>query len=195
MVAWLKEIPALKQVMVLDTCAAGTAARRLVEKRSISSSQLRAIERLKDRTGFHVLMGSAADAVSYEAAHYQQGLLTYALLNGMRGAALREGEYMDVSQLFQHAADEVPRLASHIGGIQRPQIAAPRGTSFDIGRLKTKDRQAIPLAQTKPMILRPVLQNVVELHDNLNLEVKVRHRLREATYATSRGDTQRLPAV
>jgi WD40 repeat protein len=195
MVTWLKQSPALKQVMVLDTCAAGSAAKNLVENRSISSDQIRAIERLKDRTGFHVLMGSAADAVSYEATQYQQGLLTYALLNGMRGPALRVGEYVDVSKLFQHAADEVPRLASHIGGIQRPQIAAPRGTSFDIGQLKIQDQQNIPLAQSKPMILRPVLQNAEELFDNLELTEKVRRRLREVSYASLRGEAQRLPAV
>jgi len=195
LVDWIKRSPALKQVMVLDTCAAGSAAKNLVENRAISSDQIRAIERLKDRTGFHVLMGSAADAVSYEATQYQQGLLTYALLNGMRGAALREGEYVDVSKLFQYAADEVPKLAGHIGGIQRPQIAAPRGTSFDIGQLKTEDQQSIPLAQPKPMILRPALQNVEELFDNLELTAKVRRQFRVESYAALRGEAQRLPAV
>src|SRR5262249_55609511 len=45
---WVKQIPALKQVMVLDTCAAGAAAKRLGEKRDISGDQVRAIDRLKD---------------------------------------------------------------------------------------------------------------------------------------------------
>jgi len=71
-------------------------------------------------------MGSAADAVSYEATQYEQGLLTYALLQGMRGPALREEEYVDVSKLFQHAADAVPDLALHIGGIQRPGLPLPK---------------------------------------------------------------------
>ena len=181
--------------MVLDTCAAGSAARNLVENRAASSDQIRAIERLKDRTGFHVLMGSAADAVSYEATEYQQGLLTYALLHGMRGAALRQGEFMDVSTLFQYAADEVPILAAHIGGIQRPQIAAPRGTSFDIGQLNTRDQQNIPLAQSKPMLLRPMLQNAEALFDNLELTAKVRQQLRKFSYASLRGDGQRPLAV
>ena len=70
---WTRQIPALKQVMVLDTCAAGAAAVKLTEKREISGDQIRAIERLKDRTGFHVLMGCAADRVSYEASQYVAG--------------------------------------------------------------------------------------------------------------------------
>jgi WD40 repeat protein len=184
---WIKQIPALKQIMVLDTCAAGQAAVKLVEQRAVSGDQIRAIERLKDRTGFHVLMGSAADAVSWEASKYGQGLLTYALLQGIRGAALRDGEFVDVSTLFQYAADQVPRFAQNIGGIQRPIIAAPRGTSFDIGRLDKGDKEAIPLALVKPLILRPILINPDEGTDNLNLMPALRKSLNEDSFIESRG--------
>ena len=184
---WIKQIPALKQIMVLDTCAAGQAAVRLVEQRAVSGEQIRAIERLKDRTGFYVLMGSAADAVSYEASQYGQGLLTYSLLQGMRGAALRNDEFVDVSKLFQYAADQVPRLAQHIGGIQKPVVAAPRGTSFDIGRLDAADKSAIPLAMVKPLILRPVLINPDEGEDNLGLMAALRKWLDEESYVNARG--------
>ena len=51
---------------------------------------VRALERMKDRTGTYVLAGAAADAVSYEATRYGQGLLTYGLLFRMRGPALRQ---------------------------------------------------------------------------------------------------------
>ena len=95
---WIKKIPALKQVMILDTCAAGAAAKKLTEQRQISGDQIRAIDRLKDRTGFHILMGCASDKVSFEATQYEQGLLTHALLKGMRGAALDRQEFVDVTQ-------------------------------------------------------------------------------------------------
>jgi uncharacterized caspase-like protein len=61
------------------------------------SDAKRAIERAKDRAGLYVLMGSAPDAMSYEANQYNQGLLTYALLEGMSGRALREEHFVDVS--------------------------------------------------------------------------------------------------
>lgn len=54
-------------------------------------------------------MGSAAAAVSYEASQYGRGLLTYSLLQGMRGAALRDDAFVDVQRLFQYAADQVPQ--------------------------------------------------------------------------------------
>ncbi len=192
---WITKTPATKQVMLLDTCQAGAFEAKLADKRDISSDQVRALDRLKDRTGFHVLMGSAADAVSYEATRFEQGLLTYALLQGMKGAALREGEFVDVSPLLQHAADAVPELAGHVGGIQRPRIAAPRGTSFDIGQLTLEDRSQIPLAQSKPMLLQPVLFNPDENFDNLELTTRVRKRLREASYAHVRGGQNALGAV
>ena len=195
MVEWIKQFPSTLQAMVLDTCAAGAFEKKLFEKRDISSDQIRALDRMKDRTGFHVLMGSAADRVSYEATQYEQGLLTYALLEGMRGAALREQEFVDVSTLFNHAVEEVPRLAKNIGGIQSPRIAAPKGTSFDIGQLLAEDRQKIPLAQAKPFLLPPVFLNPGEGFDNLGLTGLVRKMLREESYASTRSGVQNLPAV
>ena len=74
----IEQVPALKQVLVLDTCASGRLVEKLTEHRDVPSSQVRALERLKDRTGLFVLAGCASDAVSYEARRYAQGLLTSA---------------------------------------------------------------------------------------------------------------------
>ena len=184
-----KGIKALKQVMILDTCAAGTAAGSLsfASRRTLTSDQIRAIERLKDRTGFHVLMGSAADAPSYEATPYAQGLLTYALLLGMSGAALRDGEYVDVQNLFQYAADQVPQFAKGIGGVQQPIVAAPSGTSFDVGQLIEADRKLVPLAHVKPFILRPRFLEETADDDTLNLIKALAALLRDETRRASEG--------
>jgi hypothetical protein len=124
-----------------------------------------------------------------QASQYSQGLLTYSLLQGMRGAKLREGEYVDVMDLFQYAADQVPQLARNIGGIQKPLILAPRGTSFDIGRLSGDDKKLIPLALVRPLLLRPLLQNADEnvLDDDLGLMPLLRKRLIEQGHAAARG--------
>ena len=103
---WLKSgekgIKALKQVLILDTCAAGTAAGQLAltAKKDLSGDQIRAIEFLKDKTGTHVLMGSTADAPSYEASQFGQGLLTYALLEGMSGKALQRSNTLTCKRCF-----------------------------------------------------------------------------------------------
>ncbi len=184
-----KGIKALKQVMILDTCAAGAAVQSFTTKRTLTSDQIRAIERLKDRTGFHVLMGSAADAPSYEASQYGQGVLTYSLLFGMSGGeGLRNREFVDVQGLFQYAADRVPQFALEIGGVQKPTLASPLGAaSFDVGQLNDDDRKRIPLAHVKPMILRPRFSDATEEDDTLKLEKALAVLLREETYLTGRG--------
>jgi uncharacterized caspase-like protein len=174
----VKQIPALKQVLILDTCASGRLVEKLTEKRDVPSSQIRALERVKDRTGLHVLAGCAADAVSYETSRYGQGLLTYSLLLGMRGAKLREDEYVDVADLFGFAADHVPELANDIGGIQRPIISSPKGASFLIGRVTAQDQAAIPLQTVKPLILRTEFQEEEDFTDLLGLGKRVDELLR-----------------
>ncbi len=187
LVEWIKKVPAQHQVMILDTCAAGAAVVKLVEKRDVPGDQVRALDQLKDRTGFYVLMGSAADAVSYEASKYGQGLLTYALLTGMQGAALKNDVDIDVNKLFQFAVDDVPGLARGIGGVQRPLTIEPTGgASFDVGELLPEDQKQIQPANEKPIFLRPQLVNA-EGPDDLDLAAAVRRELRDKTDVSTRG--------
>lgn len=175
----LNNNPASKQVLILDTCASGTVFEKLSRHRAISSSQVRALERLKDRAGVHILAGCAADRVSYETSRFGQGLLTYSLLLGMRGGRLREGEYVDVVELFGFAADQVPLLARDIGGIQSPQLASPEGgASFDIGQVTPEDRSRIPVHSPKPVIVQARIGEQNEFLDVLGLEDAVNERLR-----------------
>lgn len=177
---WIKQVPALKQVMVLDTCAAGAAAAKLTERREVSAGQIRAIERLKDRTGFHVLMGCAADRVSYEASQFQQGLLTYALLEGMQRLSAKDAQgSVNVKALVDHAWERVPELAHDIGGIQQPVISSPQGAPFVIARLSAADRAGIKLPRARPQLLRTHLTNPAVDDDDLGLQARLRKRLTE----------------
>ncbi len=178
---YIKAVPALKQILIIDACHSGRLASSLASSRSaMSSTQIRALERMKDRTGLFVLAGSAADAVSYETTLYGQGLLTYSLLFGMKGAALRDNEFIDVLDLFQFAANKVPELAEEIGGIQKPEIRVPEdGKSFDIGRLSPADRDAIILAAPKPVYVHSRFQDESAIFDRLDLSELVDQQLLE----------------
>jgi WD40 repeat protein/uncharacterized caspase-like protein len=179
---------ALKQVLILDTCAAGAVSGAFVAKRDLPSDQINALERLKDNTGFYVLMGSSSDAVSYEASQYGQGLLTYALLHGMQGAKLTNDE-ADVESLFGYAKDKVVELAKNIGGIQRPETITPDvSRSFPIGRFTANERSLIKLSAKKPQILRPNLQNDKLRFDNLKLTALLRTELRAFSFVSVRGE-------
>ncbi|HQQ97896.1 MAG TPA: caspase family protein [Cyclobacteriaceae bacterium] len=172
---YIKLVPCLKQVLVLDACHAGQYANDLLAsaRSEKPASEVRALERLKDRTGLYVLSGAAADAVSYEASTYGQGLLTYSLLFGVKGAALRDNKYVDVMNLFQFAADEVPRLAESIGGIQKPEIRVPYGArSFDIGIMDESIQARIKLPSPKPLFIRSNYSNDETFNDEARLSEK-----------------------
>lgn len=182
----LNKITARKKMLILDACASGKAAETmLASARDVPASQVRALDRMQDRTGFYILSGSASDAVSYESSVYGQGLLTYSLLKAMRGAALRiDGgeEYVDIQKLFQYAVDEVPKLAAGIGGIQKPLYRSPDNQqSFDIGKSDEVTKKAIILSEPKPVFVAVGLQDPVELFDKLSLSEKINAALRENT--------------
>ena len=180
----VKEIPALKQVMILDTCASGGFIDALTGARDVPSSQVRALERVKDRTGTWVLAGCAADKVSYESSRFGQGLLTYCLLTGMRGGMLEGDYYVNVGDLFGFATNMVPTLASEVGGRQLPVLAAPTtGQTFRIGQVPPEDQKDILLATPRPVLTRSRLHDQVEHDDVLGLEPLVDERLR-ATVAS-----------
>lgn len=184
----LKQIRALKQVMMIDACASGRVVDNLVSKRDISSSALRALDRLKDRTGTHIITGCAADAVSYEASRYGQGLLTYSLLQGIKGASLRESEFVDVLPLLNFARERVPQIAAGIGGIQEPKVFSPYGAeSFDIGQVTEDVRSNIPLAQAKPMFVRSTFIDVDESEDQIGLSKLIDTELNERSVSGARG--------
>ena len=184
---WLNAIPALKQIMIIDACGSGKAVDNLIAKRDVDASQIKAIDRMKDRTGLYIISGCASDAVSYEATRYGQGLLTYSLLQAMKGAALKENVNVDVLTMLNYARDEVPKMANGIGGIQKPQLLIPKGGSFDIGIIKESDKPQIPLAQVKPVFVRTTLFEETKKRDILKLSQAINEKLNEVS---SKGDAK-----
>ncbi len=173
--AWINDIPALKQVLIIDACNSGKVVESMTSgSKALNSGQIRALDRMKDRTGMFILSGSASDKVSYEASEYGQGLLTYALLQGMLGVATRKdatgNDMVDVMELFQHARNSVPELAASIRGIQTPMLGFPsQGASFDIGILDDVAKSKIPIGNKKPVMIRSVFINELTLLDDLEL--------------------------
>ena len=195
---YLKAIPALKQVMIIDACSSGKAVENLMASRDIDGSQIKAIDRMKDRTGMFVISGSAADAVSYEANRYGQGLLTYSILQAMKGASLRDGQFFDVNMLLNYARENVPRLAAGIGGIQTPQLLVPKGGSFDIGQVNEESKQQIPLSNIKPVFVRTTMFDIEAMEDVLSLSKTIDDQLNQIAMRGKDGqlvflDTREFP--
>ncbi|MEO7923504.1 MAG: caspase family protein [Chitinophagaceae bacterium] len=167
---YLKNVAARKQLFIIDACASGKMVENLIAHRDIPYSTLKALDRLKDRTGTHIITGCAADAVSYEASRFGQGILTYSLLEGMKGASLRDNKFLDVAQWFQYARERVPQLAIGLGGIQTPQVYSPSGNeSFDIAELDEDEKKQVPLAQQKPVFIKSIFQEEEKFFDILSV--------------------------
>jgi WD40 repeat protein len=181
LIQWLRDLPPAKVVLVLDTCFAGTAAKNLVMAMRSSPEEERArryaLLQLQEQAGTYVLMGSAPNRVAYEATPFGQGLLTYALLEGVRGGALRADGLLEVHRWFLYAESRVPDLARMVGGQQLPRIAVPVGGSFPIGLVPEKVREAIPLAQPLPVLVLPRLVSRETGSDQLGLESRLRKHL------------------
>ncbi len=180
---WINDIPALKQVLIIDACNSGQVVENLTGgTKNLNSSQIRALDRMKDRAGMFVISGSAADKVSYESSSFGQGLLTYSLLQGMIGEAVRkdaQGAYIDVMTLFNHAREQVPLLAQSIDGIQTPMLVYPPKGSIDIG-LYQKEVFNL-LAVEKPVVMRGIFQNEETLIDDLQLAGELEQLFRRET--------------
>lgn len=179
---YLKKIAALKQLFIIDACASGKIVENLIAHRDIPYSTLKALDRLKDRTGTHIITGCAADAVSYEASRFGQGILTYSLLEGMKGASLRDNKFLDVAQWFQYARERVPQLATGLGGIQTPQVYSPSGNqSFDIAELDEEEKKQVPLSQEKPVLIKSFFQEEEKFFDVLSVAKGLDSKLNEVS--------------
>lgn len=175
---WLTNIPAQKQVMILDACNSGKAAENFkgIKKRDLNATQAIAMGLLNDRTGAFILTGSMADQLSWEASKYGQGLLTYSLLRGISGPGLVDGKLVDVIRLFNFAVEEVPRLAQTIGQTQTP-VPKYDGQTFPIGILGPNVKIKIPDA--KPVFIQSQFQLRGFFLDTLGLAQSLNDKLYE----------------
>jgi len=176
----MAEVPALKRVVVLDTCAAGKIDAELAaERAALSSDVIRAHARSRERTGAWLLAGAAADKVSYEASRFGQGVLTYALIEGMLGPALDDADLLMVSRWLSWAETQVPRHAAGIGGVQEPVTRRGSAADFPLGQLPPEDRQRIPLRKVRPVVVGASVVGRGGRQDTLRCTEAIDARLRE----------------
>lgn len=147
--AWIRSVKARKRILILDACNSGEVVKQLdlgAKGSTLNTDQRRALERMKDRGGFFVLAGSAADMKSYEDPRFGHGLLTYSLLNNMpKVAAGDKNNYIDVGKLFQEVRDDVPKLAAALNKIQEPKLIGME--DFSIGIIKNDTKYKLPTAK------------------------------------------------
>ena len=139
---YLGSAKALKRLLILDTCASGGALGPALKSRS--GFALRgAIERLSRTQGVFTIAASAATEEAQESKELGHGVLSYALLAGLKaveGGPL-DGMYIrpsnpervvDVMEWFSFAAGQVPRLTEKLYGASQDVQMSTQGTSFPV---------------------------------------------------------------
>ncbi len=173
-------LPALKRLVILDTCAAGKVDAELSASRAaLSSDIVRAHARARERTGAWLLAGAAADKVSYEASRFGQGVLTYALIEGMLGPALDDADLLMVSRWVAWAEAQVPKHAAGIGGVQEPVARRGSAGDFPLGQLPVTDRPRIELRKVLPVMVSARVVGRGGRQDTLRCTDAINQRLRD----------------
>ena len=174
--AWMHGVTARKRILILDACNSGEVVKKLENgaKGNLNSDQRRALQRMKDRGGFFVLAGSAADKSSYEDPRFGHGLLTYSLLRNMpKVAAIDKDRFVDVGKLFTEVREDVPKLAGELKKVQEPKLIGMEDYSIGI----IKDGSAVKLPSAKKIVTKSSFSNKkrldpLKLTDAINDELE-----------------------
>ena len=179
---WIKpqSIKARKRVLILDACQSGQAINNMLAfnrnmlnvKGDEEARQIKAIEKLNEKSGLYILSASASTQLAYESEEYGHGYLTYSLLKGIKEnpAILEDGKYLNVSRWFNEAAEMVSELAKKDRSRQEPQVVST--SQFNIGLVDQELIQKIQLLSPKPLFVPGNFLNRDEAIADDNLGVR-----------------------
>jgi hypothetical protein len=123
-----KKSKAKYRLCIEDACFAGS-----VGDQNISGNDLNAVQSLQDAR-LAVFLSSTNQEYSIELSELQQGLFTYCLINGMKGAAdINKDKYITAGELFIYARKTVEAKSK---GKQKPVIIGQNLNKIPICRLK-----------------------------------------------------------
>jgi uncharacterized caspase-like protein len=172
---WMKpqNIKAQKRILIFDACNSGQAINDLVKmgkdgegflaaRSDDKTQQVKAIDKLNEKSGLFILSASASDQNAYEMGRYSQGLLTYSLLKSIKQQPdiLEDGKYLNISRWFNAAEKSVTDLAKETGNRQEPQMVTT--TNFNIGMVDDDVMKSIVLPQEKALFTYCNFQNADE---------------------------------
>ncbi|MEQ8791511.1 MAG: caspase family protein [Pirellulaceae bacterium] len=139
---WVQKVPALKRVLIFDTCQSGGALP--VGRNSRDPFAFRgAIERLSHARGFFTIAAASAGEAAEEVPELKHGLLTYALLAGAGAVsdgplarhaikATPDDRTVEIREWFSFAQDKVPLLTRLYLGQEQYIGFSGEGASFPI---------------------------------------------------------------
>ncbi|MEQ8791495.1 MAG: caspase family protein [Pirellulaceae bacterium] len=136
----ISAVPALKRVVIYDTCQSGGALALRYRARSAFAFR-GALERMARATGSFTLAATSASEEAAEIDDLGHGALTYALLAGAGAVDVGPlkkqrldtgGEVVNVRDWFNYAQDKVPVVTKAFLGQEQFVTSSGSGTSFPL---------------------------------------------------------------
>ncbi len=183
---WIKpqNIKAQKRILILDACKSGQAINDMMPDRRLlavkgdgNAQQVKAIDKLNERSGLFILSASASSQLAFESGIYSHGYLTYSLLKAIKEKPdiLEDGKYLNVSRWFNTAAQTVSEMAKQDRAKQEPQIVT--NTDFNVGLVDNEVIAKINLSETKTLFTSGNFLNSSIIDDDLGLRKLIDNRL------------------
>ncbi|MFN8612767.1 MAG: caspase family protein [Vulcanimicrobiota bacterium] len=122
---WLREFPAQKQFVILDTCHAGAVSDEIAASFAVNQ------QRLARGSGVYMLAACRSEQSALELPSLQHGLLTYSLLEGLKSAPPNSRQQVTVSGLVYFVCSQVPDLCRQVG-LSQDVFQFVSGTDFPI---------------------------------------------------------------
>jgi WD40 repeat protein/uncharacterized caspase-like protein len=200
---WMKpqNIKAQKRILVFDACNSGQAIKDFVKignndqnylaaRDDAKAQQVKAIDKLNEKSGLFILSASASNQSAYEMGRYSQGLLTYSLLKAIKQQPeiLNNGKYLDLSKWFNAAKESVVELSKESGARQEPQIVT--NTNFNVGVVDDEVIAKIIMPSEKPLFAASNFQNSDEAIADDDLELNRLINLQLIDMATRGNDSK-----
>jgi WD40 repeat protein len=127
----LKNISALKQLIIMDACQSGGSVELLATR---GATEEKAIAQLSRSAGIHIMASAGSDQFATEFAELGHGLFTYLLLKGLQGdadGAPKDGK-VTIYELKSYLDDQVPEMTRKLKGKPQYPYTFSRGQDFPV---------------------------------------------------------------
>jgi WD40 repeat protein len=127
----LKNIKALKQLIIMDACQSGGSVELLATR---GASEEKAIAQLSRSAGIHVMASAGSEQFATEFASLGHGLFTYVLIKALQGeadGAPKDGK-VTIYELKSYIDDQVPELTRKLKGNPQYPYTFSRGQDFPV---------------------------------------------------------------